>query len=346
MADVKLVAAMGGGSPVVKPTRDQILNVRTHGMQGMYCTVSQPGGPRPIPWTDGLITSPDLNAQDRQNVYAAHRALGDTHMLIVLTWAYREGGLPYTLQGQDLSNNLPAFRAYVEEIINAGFYPMIFLGGDGMSTSDGPPWSYNDPVGDTYGWQWLMANFARIHASLADLDPYVIWVPGFDGVVPGWQPPRCVDQWLLYARSVVGNAAYLGLELAAGYCVWAGDEGDNYPTPAGQALDLVLQEFPYPIGPPAQPPADFCNQPNEVRAPFDQVWQIAARTVPRYNRPAEQPACDDPSPPQLTNIGTPRGPFSVSAFEYDTYGWVRGISEEQVQIHRDYLRQIGYTTVG
>ncbi len=348
--DARIIAAASGGStPVVKPTRAQILDVKTHGMQGMTCVVSQPGGPKPIPWTDGLITSPMLTADDRQTVYAAHRELGDTHMLIVLTWAYREGGLPYVMPGIDLSDDLPAFRRYVEEIINAGFYPMVFLGGDGMSTSDGPPWHYNDPVGDTYGFQWLMANFQRVYDSLSDLAPWIIWSPGFDGVVPAWQPPSCVDKWLLHARSIVGDAGYLALELSMGYPTWGSEfgEGDNYPTPGGQALDLVLTEMPVPLGPPAPYPPDYETLPNDQKAPWSQCDQVMARLTRPWHRDPSQPPNDDPNPPFLLAPGTPRGQFYSSCFEISTYDWVRDrITVEGVDAQRQALRQRGIQSVG
>jgi hypothetical protein len=239
--------------------------------------------------------------------------------------------------GTDLTGDLPAYRALVQEAIENGFYVMAFLSGDGQSPAGG---GYNDPVGWTYGYQWLMQNLPSIVASLQqppDLTPYVIFVPGFDGVVPGgWLPdasdptstvyqyPSQLDDYLVQARSLVGANGYLGVELEGGSCDWGGSAG-NYTSPAGQDLDLVLQEFP---GPPTG----------------DQVWQVAARELgPSYVRPPDQPVGDDPSPPWYLSPGTPRGPFVPIAFEYDEYRWVRGdVTAGVIATEQAYLRAAGY----
>jgi hypothetical protein len=269
--------------------------------------------------------------------YAAKHAAGDTHIIIPLSWNYAgDGGYSYPVPGKDLSGDLPTFRALVQEAIQNGFYVMAFLAGDGESN---PAGGYNDPVGWTYGFAWLMQKLPSIVSALqqpSDLTPWVILVPGWDGVAPGWSAdasipnsgiyhyPSELDNYLLAARALVGSNGYLGVELAAGYCHWGGGSA-NYSSPAGQALDIILQEFP---GPPTG----------------DQVWQIGGRELgPRYVRPADQPPGDDPSPPFYLGGGTPRGPFTAIAFEYDEYRWVRGgVSASQIQTEQAYLRAVGY----
>ncbi len=72
-----------------------------------------------------------------------------------------------------MTQDLPAFRAMIEEVVQAGFIPMLFLGGDGVSHND---------AGGTYGHAWLMENLPAIVAAVGDLAPYCLWIPGWDGV--------------------------------------------------------------------------------------------------------------------------------------------------------------------
>jgi hypothetical protein len=185
-----------------------------------------------------------------------------------------------------------------------------------MLAGDGE--SYNAD-GMVYGHTWLMENFQRIHDGLIAQKPWIIFCPGYDGVVPAWQPASQVDDWLLHARQVVGPTGYLAIELSAGYASW-GDGGANWDSPAGLACDTILQEFPY-----------------RLQDNWNQVWQIVARLQRPYHRPANQPADDDPDPPFYLGQSTPRGRRYFVNFEYDTYGWVRSCPLSQVEEHRAYL---------
>jgi hypothetical protein len=292
----------------------------------MRPSLALPDDPREV--EPGVVQVGSLSlAGDRQAVYTAKRAGGQRRLTLALSYAYREPGQAYTeIPGRDFSRDLPALHALMEEAIREGFVVDLRLAGDGEG--DGP--GYNDPVGDTYGRGWLMAHFEAIHAALADLDPYTIYTPGFDGVWYGWADPQGVRDWLLLARAVVGPAGYLGIEWQAGKA-HLGDSEATYTSPSGQCLDVIWQEFPYPLE--SDPGA---------------TWQIAARLLgPGYRRPTDQPAEDDPGPtPWYLRAGTPRGPFIVHADEYDTYGWVRGCSLEQVERHRAYLQSVGFEHVG
>jgi hypothetical protein len=316
------------------PTRAQIGAVKLT-FQGLTVALPDFGT---IPWFEPAISS--LSAADRKLVYAAKHAAGDTHIAIALSWNYAgDGAYSYPVPGTDLTANLPAFRALVHEAIENGFYVLAFLAGDGESPPGG---GHDDPVGWTYGYAWLMQNLSSIVTSLQqpdDLLPYVILVPGWDGVAPGWAPdasnpssgtyayPSELDNYLLHARSLVGPKGSLGVELATGYSHWGGGAA-NYTSPAGLALDVILQEFP---GPPTG----------------DQVWQIAGRELgPAYVRPPDQPAGDDPNPPFYLSGATPRGPFFPIAYEYDEYRWVRdGVTPAEVQQEKAYLKAAGYPYV-
>lgn len=307
-------------APPTPPTRDQVLSVKLT-FQGLTVTLPSYGT---IPWFEPAISS--LDASSRQIVYQAKHASGDTHLALSISWAYmNDGGYSYPVPGKDLTGDLPSFRALVAEVIRNGFTPMLFLAGDGESPNGG---GYNDPNGWTYGYGWLMAHLTAIVGALRgppDLTPFCILVPGWDGVMPGWQPSE-LAAYLVEARSLVPDG-YLGLELASGSVDWGGGPAD-YTSPAGQALDAVLQEFP---GPPTG----------------DAVWQVAARELgPAYVRPADQPPGDDPNPPFYLSGGTPRGPWYAIAYEYDEYRWVRGqVPPAQVSAERTYLAGIGFAHV-
>jgi hypothetical protein len=349
----RVLGATGGGGRPPIPTRDQILGIKTSGMQGMTVTMTQPGGARPVAFTDGLLTSPIFTKADRQAAYAEKRRLGDTHVILNISWNYLEPQLTYDVPGRDLAYDLPTFRQYVEEALDEGFYVLVMLAGDGDSKKqpDGS-WDYSDPVGWTYGRDWLMENFQRVYDALKDLAPWIIWCPGYDGVVPHWQPPSSVDKWNQRARSIIGNTGYLNLHLSAGYCVWGDDsgetEGNNYPTPGGQAIDCITTCMPVPMHPPQiAPPPNFTSLSDEERKPWDQVWQIEGRLIQGYKRPPDQPADDDPHPPYLLAGGTPRGPFFHNVLEIVTYYWVRGfISLADTNIKREYLRAMNAKWVG
>ncbi len=180
-------------------------------------------------------------------------------------------------------------------------------------------------------------------------------MPGYDGVVPGWQPFTCVNDYVEMARGVVGPSGSLAIELSSGYNSWSG-EANDWATPDGQMFDVILSEFPYQIGPPGLIPAQYLDgrnwKPmppltNEQRAPWDQVWQIVGAMIPNFQRPADMPDNDYPDGiPYRLSAGTPRGPFYYVAWEFDTYGWVRFCPLSQVQSHRAALQSLGCTLVG
>lgn len=304
-----------------------------------------------IPWFEVAISS--LSPADRQAVYAQKQAAGDTHCIIDISWNYNEApSYSYPVPGTDLTKNLPAFRALVQEVISNNFIAMIFLAGDGESKAPNAngTYPYNDPAGWTYGHQWLMANLETIitllqgnpNQGIPDLTPYCLFIPGFDGVMPGREPVE-LDNYLLAIRALLGPQGYSGLLLAAGYSHWGLGAG-NYTDAAGQGLDVILNQFPV-----------------KLSDNYNQVWQIAARMLgPSYNRPTFEddpqfdsidpntglPVKDDPNPPWYLRGGTPRGPYFPIAFEYDTWRWVRNfVSLGEVQGDRAYLQQLGYVYV-
>lgn len=307
---------------LVKPTRETLCAVK-HTFQGLTVPTVQYGTLRWFSPVLGWLDRPE----DRQAAYAAHLAAGDTHVNLAVSSQYDEPWQQYAgIPGRDFSKDLPLLKARIEEARDAGFMTLLMCAGDGEGAGPG----YNDPIGKTYGKQWLFDNFQRIWDGLGDVTPWVIACPGYDGVVPGWQPPHSVDPVLLEMRRVINASAGGGiaLELAAGYASW-GDGGANWESEAGKAVDTVLSELPEPL-----------------EYNWNQVWQIVARLNRPYIRPPNQPAHDDPNPPFYLHGGTPRGPFYYSAFEFDTYSWVRKMTLPEVEAHRAYLYALGCSLVG
>lgn len=327
MGAAAVLAAMGGSAlgpfPAV-PTRDAVCRVRV-GFQGLTIHTSEFGD---IP-AFGPETS-SLNDADLISYFAQVKAAGWTHVEFAVSWNYVERGYAYPVPGRDLSEDLPELRRRMELAIRAGLFVVLFCAGDGESNTVG---GYNDPQGWTYGRQWLMENFARIYAAMEsgdhDLTPFMVFCPGYDGVWYGWKDAQAVRDWWTLAASVINGKGYHAIEWAAGLC-HLGDGAGTYQG-IGQSLDVILQEFPGGQLPSSKP---------------DQVWQIAARTVPFYHRPIDQPALDDPPPVPSYIQGTPRGPVYVVGYEFDTYTWVRNeVGADQVQRDREYLIGVGYEVV-
>ena len=336
------VIARGGGTvtgPVTVPTIFPPIPVgpplppgtatRYTTFQGLTVVTAAYGS---LPWFGAALSS--LSPADRAAVYAAELAAGDKYCIICLSWDYGEPGQPYgsgqVVPPRDMTGDLPGFRLLVVEIIAAGLIPLVFLPGDGEGIGGGG-------LG-TYGHAWLMANLAAIVGALAGLLSSIVIVPGFDGCVPGWTPDE-IDAYLIAIRALVGSARCVGLLLSAGYCHW-GKGAQNYASAAGQGLDVILQQF------------EFGPYPANAT---DQIFQVAPRLINgAYKRPPEQNLIvapnggpDDPTPPYFLHLGTPRGPYIVVAFEFDTYLWVRStISAAQVAIDRAYLSSVGYSLVG
>lgn len=328
-----------------KPTRDELIHISCP-LQGLLIPTDYGN----IPWFEPAIGW--INASNRQSVYAAKRARGDTHVAVTISGSYKEPGQPYfNIPGVDYSNQLDILTALLSEIIcagthlSSGFKILLTLAGDGMSNPSG---GYNDPVGMTYGFQWLMNNIERIRTGLDLVSPWIVWDPGYDGIVPAWQPWNCVDQWLLKFRSI-DSEAVLALENGAGYWAWSG-ESDDYNatrpdgTKPGAALDVVLFEGPVPMGfPPFPSSSDYKSAPWDPT--YNQVLQIAKRQLgPYYQRPSSLPSDYDPGLYLAGPLSqpTPRGNRSCIGFEPNTYDFVRDGNVVRANQEIAFLRSLGY----
>jgi hypothetical protein len=302
------------------PTRHEILSAPWL-FQGVTVVTAQYGR---LPWFDIFIGS--LQPLDRQSVYRTLDAVGSKCLGTAISYAYLEPGQPYNdLPGRDFTANLPMFCDLLWEIIRAGKFPYVFLAGDGQSNPNG---GYNDPVGHTLGYQWLMTNLPRILAAfdVAGLRKRIVCVPGFDGVFYGWQPEQVKAFGQLF-RSLWPDG-YLVIEHNTGH-IPCGEGGADY-APGGlmRTFDGVLSEFDWPIG-------------------QDSTWQIVARLVSPYHRPPDQPTWDDPHAPFYLAPGTDRGPYVYRAFEFELYRWVRDmVSLKDIEATRAYLVRLGAAVTG
>jgi hypothetical protein len=270
-------------------------------------------------WWETIMWWPDK--ADRDVAYAAKKAAGDTHIILDISGSYKELGESYDDIGADYSQNLPALVTLAEEVINEGFLIDLRMSGDGQGA--GP--DYNDPIGMTYGHDWLMANFPRIAAAFAHLADRIVFVPGYDGVFYGWEPDQVVAFGKLF-RSIFPNGT-LGIEFNTGHIPLG--EGPGYrgayePGGCMQDYDVIYGEF---------DPFNYHQ---------DSTWQIVGRMVPNYQRPSDEPAGDDPTPPYLLHTSNARGPWFFIAFEILTYQWVRGkCGPEEPAAYRQYFRDMG-----
>lgn len=306
-----LYAGAGTSLPPI-PTRDQICLVRER-FQGLTINFPTMG---PLPWWETLAWF--SNPADRHAAYDAKHAIGDTHIILDLTGAYREPGQPYANMGRDYSQNLGALLALAYEALDNGFLIDLRLGGDGQGAGPG----YNDPVGDTYGHDWLMANFPRIAQTFAPIWQYIVFVPGYDGVFYGWNPDQVVAFGKLF-RSIFPDG-YLGIEFNTGHIPLGEGGGDYLPGGRMQDYDILFCEF---------DPFNYHS---------DSTWQILGRLMRPYHRPFDQPAGDDPTPPFYLAGSTPRGPWAVNPFEILTYRWVRGqVPLDELIAYRQYYTDMG-----
>jgi hypothetical protein len=324
-----------------RPDRLTLCGVQTH-FQGLPVTLPSTGQTIRL-WDPNLLFT-GFSPGDRTAIYATKRALGDTHI-----------NLSLDLRGL---GSLADGRALITEYLTVGGGTGVLLCcmGDGQTSPGG---GY-DP--GARGREWLMANFQTIYLTMAgdgsasapNLCPYIVFCPGYDGVVPAWQPPSAVDDFALMARRVLeehGKGGALAMYLSAGYPTWGSDprrETNNWKTPAGRAIDVIVYEGPIDMALPAIP-ANWSTLTNDQRKPWTQAWQIIGRMVrPFYPSAAQIVTGDDPNPPFLLEEGTPRGPFTFVFLEYDTWREQKGggIDLSTVEIHRQAVRDMGVTYVG
>jgi hypothetical protein len=304
------------------PTLQSLLTAQNAGMQGE--TFQDPtnacGYGTSWPWWDPVITM--LTPPCRAMAYALKHAAGDTQIIEPISWSYLEAGVVIPNAGADYTQNLSGFHALLLEAIQNGFTVDVRLAGDGESSTTSAPWSYNDPVGHTYGQNWLSATFPAIYATLSDLQPYIVWNPGFDGVWYGWQASE-IQAFGAEVKGLCGTCA-LSIEPAGGLAS-LGNGAADYAAGGGLSqYDAIDIEF---------TPGQMSDDVN---------WQIADRLLcGQFARPPDMPATDDPDAP-CYNVTAK----VVVGFELDTYLWVRNAyTLAQILTDGAYLKAEGFSVL-
>jgi len=151
------------------PSRDQVCSVYLH-LQGMTVHTEQYGD---LPWFEAALAW--LNEADRKSVYETKKAAGDTHCIIEVPNGfplYDEPNQPYSpdrfgpldwTNGETVMD--PKFVALVEEVIRAGFIPVLFLDERYEHSSKCMP---------------IVIQALKEHTP--DLTDYCLLMPGWDGV--------------------------------------------------------------------------------------------------------------------------------------------------------------------
>jgi hypothetical protein len=311
------------------PTRDQALRFNMTA-QGLMVHTSQFGD---LHWWDAALSW--LNAQDRQAVYAAKHAAGDTHVIIELPDGlplYDECCNDYSpdrfpaldwSQGETSYRNSP-LADLVAEVRRAGLIPAIF-----------PDERYEHSLTNT-----LLAIDALQHSKYGDLTPQIAFFStGWDGVFYGWPDSvsnPVISDWAVSVRNVC-PACRLGIEFNSGHIPLGEGGGDYQPGGRMNGFDIILAEY-------------------DSTLSNDNFWQITGRMVPDWVSPPDKPAGDDTQigtgpnrqwPPFYLLPQSPRGPYYYSCFEWRMYDWVRGNATSQdIANQRQYARNAGCYITG
>lgn len=304
------------------PTRDEILSPRLT-FQGLIYDTAEfgllPGFEACLPW---------LTPADRQMVYAAKRAAGDTHCIITIpdgvplydepNQAYspdKFGPLDWTAGNTTIDPQLPAL---IREVIAAGFpHVLLYLGGDSGGDAYKIAYTQLDLL-------WANEDYATV------LWPYCVVLPGWDGVFYGW-PLDQVEPWAAKFR-LYWPDGYLGLHYSTGHIPLGEGGSDFQPGGRMQNFDLLVGEF-----------DDNLHQ--------DSTWQILNRLEAHYVRPPDQPADDDPDRRYYLSTPSPRGRWGHFAMEFGEYEAVRCGQNfagmiAHVNQNRGYMRSMGVAYVG
>lgn len=314
------------------PTRAQMLDYRARG-QGVLVDLPRfrPTYGTTFPWWDAGLAwfTPD----ERQILYAAKHAVGDTHAVVDLPmgWAlYDEPGQAYSVQNGfgplDLTAQhttvAPAFLDLLLEVVGEGFLVDLVL---------------DEHLGYSGASAYLPTLVSALQHAEIDLTRYCLIRPGWDGIWYGWLAWQ-IDAFGRLFRSLAPDG-YLAIEFATGLIHLGNGPADWAPGGAMQAYDLLLGEF------------------DQDRFD-DSVYQVLARAIgPAYRRPPEQPPSDDPgapfgplAPDFYLHYLTPRGPYAYRVFEFWMYPWVRIppgdpiaaiTSQQHVQLNRDRFVSMG-----
>jgi hypothetical protein len=314
--------ASGGSGPLIPPDRRTLITKPWH-FQGLHVPIDNlPGWFEPaLAWIDKA---------KRPEVYRVKEAAGDRLYGVSLSGSYLEDNVPYNqYAGYDFSKDLPGLNALVDEILarNPLNAVRLFLAGDGQGNGPG----YNDPVGSTYGHDWLMANFDRVQKSLDWRCQFIQFIPGYDAIFYGWDPSQVVAFGELFEATVRARYphAVLVIEHDIGHIPLGEGDSDYGVGKRMQRYDMVASEY------------NGQGGNSQCLVHDNAVWQINGRLRnpgQPYNRPSDQPDGDDPNPPAYLADG-PRGETFHEIMEWATYYDSRGqCTSQAIENDRQYLR--------
>lgn len=313
----------GGGGPLpAPPGRESLISPRLT-FQGLLYPTKQfgmlPGFEACLPW---------LTPEDRQVVYAAKHAAGDTHCIVTIpdgvplydepNQAYspdKFGPLDWTAGNTAIDSRLCDL---IREVILAGFpNVLLYLGGDGS--------------GDAYKIAYTQVDLLSANLDFATtLYKYCIVLPGWDGVFYGW-PLEKVQPWALKLRELWSDIV-VGLHYSTGHIPLGEGGSDFLPGGRMENFDLLVGEY-----------DDQLHQ--------DSTWQILNRLERDYARPSDQPAGDDPDRVYYLKTPNPRGRWGHFAMEYGEYEAVRcGQNFAGMVVHvnqnRNYMKSMDVRFLG
>lgn len=318
LADVYMKPAL---PPV--PSRNQLLSAHVM-FQGGTCDTKDFGI---LPWFDAGLFS--LSDAGRKSLYECKHAWGDTQAVIlfddVVGSIYNENDNPYyDFQSRHFETDIPGFQAAVREVLQNGFFPKIYLGGDGP---EGYPIAMR---------QFPKAYDALLHAGFGgeDLNRYANYRPGWDSVFYGWEPSH--TKIPSFGRLVRTMCPYcvLGIEFNTGHIPLG--EGDTDYVSGGDMTDFDQLDIEF----------------NDSNVHDNNTFGIVERLIgPAYVRPADDippnDGGDNHPRPWILHTPTPRGPIGVNCFEWNTYEWVRGrVTAAFVAATRLYLQTLGCAVIG
>jgi hypothetical protein len=303
------------------PSRDQILAV--HSDWGNLWDAQN----RPIltPFILALAEQGDLtSAKDWVNRI---QAAGDTHLVVQLTTPHFPG---YPISGVGFENNLSAFKAYLVDLIQLGFVPVVMLG-DGQTA--------NNKYTGTAGSDWVLANVGAVAAAMksgVDVTPYCLWVPGWrvigssgypggdwDGV---WWSPDQIQSVAAAMRTAFGDAVQIGVSFGMGYIHLGNGPADWQVDPGLISTDVFLVTMPQPV------------LPDTTGA-----QQIASRVL----GPVATNIGPGNAGPWYFSAARPRGPLSIVAFDTCAYDATHGnINATQVKQINDAIAGFGFQNLG
>lgn len=207
--------------PTQRPTREQVLAVR-----GNFCNLWDSAGR--IVYTPALPGAPDDVFDEWMRL---QREAGSTHVF----FGPPSGGPAYPgthWENPNYWDDLPAYRRFVEKVLDRGFVPVIFVGGDTLDVS-------------------RMDRWIDLADALDGLHEYLIVLPAWEPVVGGWSSAELADALgmlhALFPTSVLGWHGSPTRWVGSSNPLesddpWQGGESEFYKRHGGEFIDIAFYQ--------------------------------------------------------------------------------------------------------